>query len=106
MTTSEQPRRAAWDAIQSKLVGDQLRVLNVIRNNGDRGLTDAEIFNRFTTTAMATVVGRRNELVKLGLIRNVGKRRNPYTKYMATVWVAVRQGELFPPATQADRREG
>ncbi len=106
MTTSEQTRRAAWDAIQHRLNSFQCLVLGTIKAFGDDGATDEGLWNAMRTKPLASVVARRNELVKFGYVVDSGRTRRNFSGCHATAWVAVRegQGELFAPATQADRR--
>ncbi len=109
MSTSEQTRNESYWAIQPKAGTDRYVVLRMLKNYPRTGLADFELFMCLPGWPMASVVARRNELVKHNVVRSSGRRWNERTKRFATVWVAVKpegQGELFPPATQADRSEG
>ena len=67
-------------------------VYGYILARGDAGATDAEIEGGLSMLRQS-VCARRNELVKLGMIRDSGRRRNsPHTGRRCAVWV-VRSGQ-------------
>ena len=65
------------------------QVYRYILDRGKAGATDAEI-ERGLPMLRQTVCARRNKLVKLGMIRDSGRRRtSPQTGRRCAVWVAV-----------------
>ena len=65
-------------------------VYGYILARGDDGATDAEI-ERGLSMLRQTVCARRNELVKLGMIRDSGRRRTSlHTGRRCAVWVVVK----------------
>ena len=63
------------------------KVLREIRRN-HHGITDKELSSTLCI-AINAITGRRNELLKAGLIKSVGKRPCVITGRNAMVWVVV-----------------
>ena len=94
MTTSEQTRNDSYWAIQPNVGTDRYVVWRTLLDH-PTGLADFELFKALPGWPLASIVARRNELAKRALVRSDGKRLNRKTERFATVWFAVRQGELF-----------
>ena len=83
-TSREAARSVAEDAPTKRA-----EVYGYILARGDAGATDAEI-ERGLSMLRQSVCGRRNELVRLRMIRDSGRRRtSPQTERLCAVWVAV-----------------
>ncbi len=86
--TSREAARSAAECAPTK----RAEVYGYILARGDAGATDAEIEGGLSMLRQS-VCARRNELVKLGMIRDSGHRRNsPHTGRRCAVWV-VRTGQ-------------
>lgn len=89
----------AFLKIQSSLNGLQRAVLNAIRTQPN--VTDAETTHLLGWT-INRITPRRGELVKLGLVGEVEKRRCRITKNQAIAWRAVPMPSAFPAKQKED----
>ena len=84
-TSREAARSVAEDAPTQRS-----EVYGYILARGQAGATDAEI-ERGLSMLRQSVCARRNELVRLGMIRDSGRRRTaPHTGRLCAVWVVVK----------------
>jgi hypothetical protein len=72
-------------------VGQRAVILRAIIEAGNAGVTDAELETRLGMRAQS-ISPRRGELVKLGLIEPVGRRRPTPRGRSAAVWCATTAG--------------
>jgi len=80
-----------WSLIQRNALGDkQEAVLRVLHTNGN--MTDKDIV-LFTGFSLNCVTGRRNELVDMGIVAEVGSVYNEDTNRMVTLWGIVYDGK-------------
>lgn len=91
MTSTENRDCSYFALIESHGLGEaQEAVLRVLFHKGSQ--TDKEIaFN--TNLSLSCVNGRRNELIEMGLVAEVGERYDPETQRNVTLWGFVRPGE-------------
>jgi hypothetical protein len=77
----------SWYAVQSSLHRSQKQVLDCLRTQPNA--TDAEINHMLRWNAINRITPRRGELVALGLVEEVGKRKCRITGRTAIAWKAV-----------------
>lgn len=68
--------REGAEAIRPHLGELQKRVLDAYRYAQDRGMTDQEAV-AWTRIRLSTLIPRRHELMKRGLVAKIGRRRAP-----------------------------
>ena len=76
---------AALQQSRAKAGGVRERVLDILRNVGESGLTDEQLAERMML-AINRVVPRRHELVKKGLVVHAGFKRRTRSGCQALVW--------------------
>lgn len=78
--------KAAAASIEEHAKTLESMVFDLVRQSGDRGLTDDEL-EVLTQLSHQTVSARRRTLVLKRMLRDGGQRRRTRSKRMATVWI-------------------
>ena len=62
-------------------------VYRTIKDAGDYGVTDDELFMELPTDNQSSIRPRRIELVRAGLVKDSGRKRKTSSGRQATVWI-------------------
>jgi hypothetical protein len=85
----------AYHALGSKAKTVGARILKLIIEAGEYGLTDDE-GEKATSLLVQTYTGARNRLMKAGLVRKSGRFRRTTSGCRAIVWIASTLGGMAP----------
>jgi hypothetical protein len=98
---NQRTSKAAAIAAEPRAGTVRRRVLDVIRDSGERGATDDEIEARLGLRHQ-TASPRRTELLNSGHVVDSGMKRRTRSGHDAIAWIAVR-GEPIPPTSRGRR---